>query len=326
MNHLTVKAASQLSGVAEHTLRAWERRYQAIEPSRTESGRRLYSMQDVDRLKLLAALLDQGYSIGVIAKLPDSDLRSMLGTLTVPTAQASGGQKFVQADPIARIHAAEIVHAVAEFQMDLMDQGLSRARAVLGVRSFVLDVVSPVLSEVGQRSILGEWTIAQEHAFSAILRDHLGQVLRSFGVFKAEGKAGAKAEAKKESLNDPRRVIFATPEGDHHEFGILLSAILFAAYPYQVFYLGANMPAAELARASAQLRAGRVVIGAVPSDRPVSVNDYILQVDHLLPNGVELWIGGPGFDSTARVPVRHPWIHITSLHQLDAMLRSAEEI
>jgi len=273
-------------------------------------------MQDVERLKLLAALLDRGYSIGVIAKLPDSELRAMLTMLAIPMTLGDVGQKLVQADPIAQSHAAEIVRAVTGFQMDLMDHGLSRARSVLGVRSFVLDVVSPVLSEVGKRSLGGDWTIAQEHAFSAILRDHLGQILRSFGALAGD---------MREPLHDRRRVIFATPEGDHHEFGILLSAILFAAYPYQVFYLGANMPAAELARASTRLRAGRVVIGALPSDRPVSANDYVMQVDGLLAEGVELWVGGPGFDPTARVPVRHSWAHIASLHELDAMLRAAQE-
>lgn len=306
MNKLTVKTVAQLSGVTEHTLRAWERRYQAIEPSRTETGRRLYSLQDVERLKLLAALLEHGYSIGMIARLPDLELRSLLGQ----TAQSS--TQSVESSSGA--YSREIIRSVAEFQMDRMDQGLTRARSVLGVRTFVLEVISPVLLEVGRKGRLGEWTIAQEHAFSAVLRDHLGQILRSFS---------SHVRSPVEDVQDPlRRVVFATPEGDLHEFGILISAILFASYNFKVFYLGPNLPAEDLAQAVTLLNVGNVVIGTASTDR--LSNYYLMKLDQLLPKRVQIWVGGPGFDPSGPRPVHHSWVYLSSLQELDQRLQSKE--
>lgn len=315
MNKLTVKAVAQLSGITEHTLRAWERRYQAIEPARTETGRRLYSLQDVERLKLLAALLEQGYSIGMIARLPDSELRSQLVRTSQFTTQSGVSLnpevQISWIDPNSEIYAREIIRAVAEFKMDLMDQGLTRARSVLGVRTFVLEVISPVLAEVGRKGRLGEWTIAQEHAFSAILRDHLGQILRSFSTARdSEG-----------DVQDPvRRVLFATPEGDLHEFGILISAILFASYNFKIFYLGPNMPEVALVQAAKQLGVGKVVIGTVSAGR--LSNNYIIKLDQILPKDVQIWVGGPGFDLNGPQPKDHPCVYLSTFQELDRLLRA----
>jgi len=63
----SIGAVSRLTGISQHTLRIWERRYSAVQSHRTESGRRLYSSGDVERLTLLKALVDRGDRIGSIA-------------------------------------------------------------------------------------------------------------------------------------------------------------------------------------------------------------------------------------------------------------------
>jgi DNA-binding transcriptional MerR regulator len=62
---------SKLSGVTAHTLRAWEKRYGALKPSRTQGGQRAYNVQDLERLRRLKNLTETGFSIGQIAHLPD---------------------------------------------------------------------------------------------------------------------------------------------------------------------------------------------------------------------------------------------------------------
>ena len=56
MGKYNIQIASKLSGVGTHTLRAWEKRYGAVIPMRNESGRRLYSDDDVEKLRLLSEL------------------------------------------------------------------------------------------------------------------------------------------------------------------------------------------------------------------------------------------------------------------------------
>jgi len=76
-----IGTVSTLTGIDPHTIRAWERRYDAIKPSRSESGRRRYDDHTVERLQLLKALVDCNESIGMIAHLPDEVLRERLAKL-----------------------------------------------------------------------------------------------------------------------------------------------------------------------------------------------------------------------------------------------------
>jgi DNA-binding transcriptional MerR regulator len=64
-----IGAVSRLTGISEHTLRMWERRYQSVRPHRTESGSRLYTRDDVGRLALIKRIVDAGNSIGTVANL-----------------------------------------------------------------------------------------------------------------------------------------------------------------------------------------------------------------------------------------------------------------
>jgi DNA-binding transcriptional MerR regulator len=76
-----IGTVSTLTGIDPHTIRAWERRYNAITPARSESGRRRYDDHTVERLQLLKALVDCNESIGLIAHLPDEALRDRLAKL-----------------------------------------------------------------------------------------------------------------------------------------------------------------------------------------------------------------------------------------------------
>ncbi|HKL63895.1 MAG TPA: MerR family transcriptional regulator, partial [Woeseiaceae bacterium] len=70
-----IGAVSRLTGISTHTLRIWERRYGAVVAERTDSGRRIYSRRDVEKLGLLKILVDRGFSIGQIANLDLEELR-----------------------------------------------------------------------------------------------------------------------------------------------------------------------------------------------------------------------------------------------------------
>ncbi|HZX22900.1 MAG TPA: MerR family transcriptional regulator [Woeseiaceae bacterium] len=75
-NDYAIGAVSRLTGISTHTLRIWERRYGAVVAERTESGRRIYSRRDVEKLGLLKILVDRGFSIGQIANLDLEELRA----------------------------------------------------------------------------------------------------------------------------------------------------------------------------------------------------------------------------------------------------------
>ena len=86
--HYPIRAVSRLTGISIDTLRAWERRHDAVTPVRDERGR-MYTDADVARLRLLRQAVEQGHSIGRLAGLTDTDLLGLsvpAGTTAAPTA------------------------------------------------------------------------------------------------------------------------------------------------------------------------------------------------------------------------------------------------
>lgn len=70
-----IGAVCRLTGISQHVLRVWEKRYGVVEPERSETDRRLYSESDVSRLSLLKVLVDRGQAIGSIADLDNAELK-----------------------------------------------------------------------------------------------------------------------------------------------------------------------------------------------------------------------------------------------------------
>lgn len=71
-------AAARLSGVPVETLRVWERRYAVVRPQVSPSGRKLYSAENIQRLRMIKQLVSMGNSIGTVASLPMPALQQML--------------------------------------------------------------------------------------------------------------------------------------------------------------------------------------------------------------------------------------------------------
>lgn len=73
----SIGVAARMTGINTHTLRMWERRYQ-LGPSKRKGNRREYTTTDIDHLKLIKKLVDNGMRIGDIAQLPRKTLTSLL--------------------------------------------------------------------------------------------------------------------------------------------------------------------------------------------------------------------------------------------------------
>lgn len=86
-NSYKIGAVSRITGIGSETLRAWERRYKAVIPLRTESGDRNYSRDDVAKLLLLKSLVDAGISIGTIAGLDTEQLKMRVESDPIFTAR-----------------------------------------------------------------------------------------------------------------------------------------------------------------------------------------------------------------------------------------------
>jgi DNA-binding transcriptional MerR regulator len=256
-----------MTGISIDTLRAWERRYEAVAPSRSERGR-LYSDADVERLRKLGDLVKRGHAIGTIAGLDDTALARLLEGVD---AHRATGEPAVTAD------LAALAHALDRYDLDAIEATLNRHAVVLPPRELVFAVMIPLLQEVGRRWASGRLRPAQEHLVSSISRSVLGGLLRASSRPHASPK-----------------IVFATPSGERHELGLLCAALLAASAGYGVVYLGPDLPAADIAHAAATAGARIIVVSLTT---PGAVARAELRKLMELPPGIELWVGGPASDA-----------------------------
>lgn len=290
---LTVKATANLSGVSAFTLRAWERRYGAVKPRRSQTGRRGYSLAEVERLRLLRRLIQSGHSIGSIAKLTQDELLRMVHAATV---QAQPGH-----DKVSQIAVQEVLDALESYQLKVIHECLARIRMTLSARAFVLSVLSPLLQRVGERVARGELTLGQEHALSALIRVQLARIHEPYQSERSTKEA----------------FVFTTPEGELHEFGIQLAGILAFIHGVKAHYLGPNLPVGALVEAIQALDATHVILGTTETLPSEAVKKYFDQLHAELPQGVAVWVGGQG--ATHLAPHRFRGRELLALQSLDEL-------
>lgn len=288
--HYPIRAVAQMTGISLDTLRAWERRYEAVTPRRSDRGR-VYTEADVTRLRHLGALVDRGHAIGTIARLDDAQLTRLVES----TEALSPGRST--AVPAARID--DITAALDSYDLATIEQALNRFAAVLAPRDLIFAVILPLLSEIGRRWQGGTLRPAQEHLVSAIVRSVLGGLLRVL----------TRTEAVP-------RVVFAAPSGERHELGLLCAAVLAAAEGFGVVYLGPDLPAADIWHAASRAEAGIVIVSLTT---PGAVTRAELRALAQRPAGIALWVGGPA--AAAALPLLgDDTRHVGSLPDVMALL------
>ncbi len=118
-----IGTVSSLTGIDAHTIRAWERRYDAIKPTRSDTGRRLYTDETVERLQLLKGLVDCSEAISQIAPLSDDALRERLAKLAEHEGQLA--QTGAEAEVIARPPRVALLAPSLQMQIEMNAQSIS---------------------------------------------------------------------------------------------------------------------------------------------------------------------------------------------------------
>jgi len=265
-----IRAAANLTGLSIDTLRAWERRYQAVTPMRGTRGR-AYGEEHIRRLILLRDAVARGHAIGQVAGMGDGDLEKLL---LAPAAIANSSVREKEEQPASDV-LAPIVAAIESFDYASANFHLGRLAVLLPVDKLVSEVVFPLMCLVGDRWHDGTLTIAQEHMTSSILRNLLGGLVR-LGT----------------SSNPSQRILFATPSGEMHEFGILAAAMLAVASGFEALYLGSSLPALEIVAAAKRTSPRAVVMGVKASEPTPATLEELRAIATELPKASELWLGG----------------------------------
>ena len=262
-----IQAVAKSTGVSEHALRVWERRYGSLSSQRSPAGYRLYTDEDIAHIRMLKELLDQGHSIGEIARLTPRELERLRD-------RSRGLSPAALPHPIAEVARKRFLDAIEALDPEEASRVTAAALVAFPPFELVTTVFAPLLQEIGDRWLDKRFTIAQEHAASAVIRGHLAELLRM---------------ARPSELAPA--VIASTPEGELHEFGALLAAVSASTAGARVVYLGPNTPAADLAFAATGARA-RAVIVSVIAMAPARTHELLIAIRRAVPKTVAVWAGG----------------------------------
>jgi DNA-binding transcriptional MerR regulator/methylmalonyl-CoA mutase cobalamin-binding subunit len=295
-----IRLVARLTGLSAHVIRIWEQRYRAVEPHRTPTKRRLYSQRDIDRLSLLRDVTHAGHSIGQVAQLTADKLGKLVACAA--NLEASVARALVQAPPTG-LFLDECVAAIKSLDAHALDAALNRAATVLGAQGLLQRVVAPLTQTLGDLWRDGTLTCAQEHFASAALRVFLGKVAKPFGA-----------------MDHAPVLVVATPAGQVHELGALLVGAATANLGWQVTYLGASLPAAEIAGAARQRQARAVALSLVHPDDDPRLDGELTLLRESLPGEVKLLAGGRAMPAYREALEKIGALPIENLTQLGTTL------
>jgi DNA-binding transcriptional MerR regulator len=251
---LRIGELSRRTDVAPELLRAWERRYGLLAPSRSDGGYRLYSEDDVERVRAMRTNLAAGLSAAEAARL----------AIEAPRADQPGARG---ASALAGLR-----DALDRFDGTAAHGILDEALSELSLDALLGQIVLPYLAELGARWERGEASIAQEHFASSLLRGRLLGLAR--GWDRGTG---------------PRAVLACAPH-ELHDLPLIVFGLALRERGWRITYLGADTPLETTAEAARTLEPQLVVISASAGGRLNESLDGLRRLGRNVP----LALAGPG--------------------------------
>jgi DNA-binding transcriptional MerR regulator len=255
----SIKAVAHMAGVAEPTLRAWEKRYEVLAPKRTDSGHRRYTRRDINRVIWLKQRLAEGIAISQAALL----LQSQPEAVFMEPKPAEGRFSFVapgQPEKAALLPAynparpdaglvrspqvlmSQLLEAFLAFDEAAACNLLAEATSFYPPEMVCINIIQNALEELGELWAHHETTVVNEHFASAICR----------------GRVTAMLEGLPLPQNGPL-VLTACAPTELHELGILITTYCLRRHGWRVLYLGQNVPAGDLAYELKRLKPALIV-------------------------------------------------------------------
>lgn len=272
-----IRVAARLAGIPVETMRAWERRYGAVAPARTDTARRMYTAEEVERLSLIARLVGAGYSVGSVASRATAELRELAGE---PRERSDADEDIPSwvADSVNERLIQSCLDATSLMDVARLQAILTESMQVAGAPGLFDDIVSNVMREVGARWERGTLSVAHEHVATSTVRQALGWLHSVFGAMRSDQPAPG--------------LVATTLPGELHELGALMASVTAASVGWRTTYLGPNSPVPDIVTAVEAARASVVAIGISGHlQAEVAMRD-LRSLRRRLPDDVTVVIGG----------------------------------
>lgn len=265
-NTFSIKDLENLSGIKAHTIRIWEKRYNVLEPMRTDTNIRFYDLNALQKLLNITLLHDYGYKISKISKMPAEKIPELVRDIVSNKSAKS--------------------HAISSFKLAMMnfDQNLffKTYETLLSEKSFrevFFEVFIPLMEEIGFLWQVDTITPAHEHFISYLIKLKL--------LVNTE-----KIQSKEPTRTDKVFVLYL-PMNEIHELGLMYLNYEILNQGYKTIYLGESVPTDSLKDIKKYFDNIVYVCYMTVQPEKAEVNDYIKNLkEEILDENSEVWLIG----------------------------------
>ena len=224
MDSFSISQLQQFSGVKAHTIRIWEQRYNALQPSRSEGNTRYYSGDQLRRLLNIVSLSGSDYKTSDLCKMTDAQLHRLLDKPL---------NELHSASPSTEYFISQVISAAMRYSEEQFDKVFSGCILRYGLSGSYSKVIYPALVRLGLMWAKNELPPAQEHFITALFRQ----------------KFLAAVDVLPSPYDTKKSWLLFLPEDELHETGLLFANYKIRLANKKVIYLGANVPFQSLSDA-----------------------------------------------------------------------------
>lgn len=265
-NVFSIKDLENLSGIKAHTIRIWEKRYNVLQPMRTDTNIRLYDLASLQKLLNITLLHDYGYKISKISAYPEDQIPLMV--------------REIVSSKSAKNHAITAFKmAMMNFDQELFLNTYNWLNEEKSFKEIFHQVFIPLLEELGLLWQTDTITPAHEHFISYLIKQKV--------LVNTE-----KLQTEKPTKLD-KVFVLSLPMGEIHELGLMYLNYEILLSGYKTVYLGESMPIDNLKDLKKHFESIVFVSYLTVQPERNVINEYIAQMtDELLDDTTELWYTG----------------------------------
>lgn len=219
-NTFSIKDLENLSGIKAHTIRIWEKRYNLLQPERTETNIRYYNLESLQMLLNVSYLNENGYKISKIAALEKGKVAELVKQLSLD-------------DHSNNLSFNLFKLAMLNFDQHLFYSTYNKLAKEKSFKEIFYEIFIPLLSEIGVLWQTDTITPAHEHFISTLIRQKLIMTTELI-------------QAKNQKQSDSTFVLFL-PDNEIHELGLMFLNLEIISKGYHSILLGPSVPISSLA-------------------------------------------------------------------------------
>ena len=265
-NVFSIKDLENLSGIKAHTIRIWEKRYNILEPMRTETNIRLYNLANLQKLLNITLLHNHGYKISKISKFPQDKIPYLV--------------REIVSEKSAKHHAISAFKmAMINFDQTLFFTTYNNLLSEKSFREIFYDVIIPLMNEIGMLWQTDTISPAHEHFISYLIKQKL------------------LINTEKLQLLEPTKTekifILFLPINEIHELGLMYLNYEILYNGYKTIYLGESLPTNSLKDIKTYFDNITYVCYMTVEPDKSEINNYVKQIaNEVLDDTSNLWIIG----------------------------------